>query len=121
VRDCVPRTKSGRMDGVRRWYPTVVVVLAVAGIVGVGVVANPFRETPCATRVQVAMELIPQGTSGAAIVKRRMYVTATLTCDERKSGAIADPMDIFGTTVVGDLLPGQQLAETDFTSRWSSR
>jgi hypothetical protein len=110
------------MDGMRRsGHSAVVVVLAVVVIVGVGAGPNPFRATRCSVPVLVAMRLIPQGTSGEAIVKRRMYVTATFPCDERQSGAIADPVDITGTSVVGDLLPGQQLTETDFTSRWSSR
>jgi hypothetical protein len=102
------------MDGVRRLaYSAVVAVLVVVGIVAVGV--NPFRETGCP--VLVAMKLIPQGTSGEAIGKPRMYVTPTFPCGERKSGAITDPAHLPGTTVVADLLPGQQLTEADFTSR----
>jgi hypothetical protein len=139
TRDCVPRRKSGRMDGEMRRpeHPTVVILLAVVSIIGIGAgdnpFRNPFRVPPCTVPVLLAgrmipqgtpgdfiVKSIPQGTSGDAIVKRHMYLATRLWCGQRKYGAIVDPQDIAGTTVA-ELLPGQQLTKTDFTPRWSPR
>ena len=101
---------------------SVVLIVLVAGI-GIIVIVSLFQEPACPsgedspTPVLVAKRWIPEGTSGAVIVKRRMHATATIPCGERKSGAIADPAELLGTVVVQDIFPGQQLTEEDFTSR----
>lgn len=112
------------MRVMRRWLMflagfVVLVVGIPAGILMFGV----FQEPRCPSGesspvpVLVAKRLIPEGTSGAVIARRGMYVAAVLPCTETKAGAIADPADLLGTVATVDLFPGQQLTAADFSSR----
>ena len=66
--------------------------------------------------VLVAKRLIPKGTSGSEIVKRRLHAAAVIPCRDLKSGAIADPAQLLGTVAVVDLFPGQQFTREDFSA-----
>lgn len=66
--------------------------------------------------VLVAKQPIPKGTPGSLVLSRSMYVATTLTPKELEVGAISDPAYLRGRTSVVDVLPGQQLTETNFTS-----
>jgi hypothetical protein len=96
--------------------------LAVVAVVGIVATIELFHEPACPqgengpVRVLVAKSLIPAGTSGAVIVNRRMYVATSIPCNDRESGALADPADLLRTTTVADIFPGQQFTEADFTS-----
>lgn len=67
--------------------------------------------------VLVAKRLIPRGTAGSTIARRRLYAPVVIPCVERKSGAIADPAYLRDAVAVVDVFPGQQLTEDEFSSR----
>jgi hypothetical protein len=72
--------------------------------------------TPVAP-VLVAKQLIPKGTPGSLIASQSMYASMVLLTKEREVGAISDPAYLTGRVSVVDILPGQQLTATNFTSR----
>lgn len=73
------------------------------------------RSTP--VPVLVAKQLIPKGTPGSLIASQSMYAPMVLLTKELEVGAIADPAYLRGRVSVVDILPGQQLTATNFTSR----
>ena len=82
-----------------RWL----LLLPIALLLTAGVVVSVVRlstETACPSGgdapvpVLVARQLIPEGTRGSVIVKRRLYGAAAIRCNERKPGAFADPTSL---------------------------
>lgn len=93
-------------------------------IAGIGVsLVGLFDEPACPSGddspvpVLVAEQLIRRGTSGVLIAKRRLYTTSVIPCSSRKSGAIADPEELLGTSLANDVFPGQQLTQSDLSPR----
>jgi hypothetical protein len=101
----------------------VVVVAVVAGIVGVAVglavAEDPLPDTGCPELV--AMTFIPRGTSGEAIIERRMYVTSAIPCGLYEYGMVTDTSEIGGATLTRELLPGQEFNATDFVGLGPAR
>ena len=65
------------------------------------------------TPVLVANQLIPKGTSGLVVAYQSMYAPTTLPEKEIEPGAISDPRYLRGRAVAVDIVPGQQLTETN--------
>jgi len=64
--------------------------------------------------VLVVKRLIPSGTSGSVIVRRRVARTVSVRCADLEQGAISDPTYLAGQVATVDLFPGQQLTAEDF-------
>ena len=69
--------------------------------------------TPIAV-VLVAKQRIPTGTPGSIVLSQSMYAATTLPPKEREDGAFADSSYLNGHAAAVDILPGQQLTETNF-------
>ena len=69
--------------------------------------------TPIAS-VLVAKQRIPKGTPGSIVLSQSMYAATTLPPKEREDGAFADASYLNGHAAAVDILPGQQLTETNF-------
>src|SRR5204863_8378693 len=65
--------------------------------------------------VLVATSLIHKGTLGSAILKKRMYAVASISCSRRMEGALGDPALLRGRVVTHDIYPGKQLTRRDFS------
>lgn len=107
-----------------RWLVTLGALGAL--VVGAGIGISIYRlssESACPSGdespvpVLVAERLIPKGTAGSTIARRRLYAPVVIPCVERKSGAIADPEYLLDAVAVVDVFPGQQLTEDEFSSR----
>lgn len=101
-----------------------IVAAVLAVIAGLGAsILSLFDEPACPNGadapvpVLVARQLIPEGTSGSAIVNRREYVHAVIPCRDRKAGVLADPAELLGNVTVIDVFPGQQLTRADISAR----
>jgi Flp pilus assembly protein CpaB len=67
-------------------------------------------------RVLVAKRLITRGTAGLTIAQKGLYDITTVQKDQLEPFAIADPSAINGRVAAGDIYPGQQLTQPDFTT-----
>lgn len=67
-------------------------------------------------RVLVAKTLISRGTAGLTIAQKGLYEVTTIQKDQLEPFAIADPSAINGRVAAGDIYPGQQLTQQDFTT-----
>jgi Flp pilus assembly protein CpaB len=67
-------------------------------------------------RVLVATKLIPKGTSGTLIAQQGLYLATTVQKDQLKLNAIIDPSALNDRVAAGDIFPGQQLTQDDFTT-----
>jgi Flp pilus assembly protein CpaB len=67
-------------------------------------------------RVLVATKLIPAGTSGTLIASQGLYLVTTVQQDQLKLNAITDPSALNDRVAAGDIFPGQQLTQDDFTT-----
>jgi Flp pilus assembly protein CpaB len=67
-------------------------------------------------RVLVAKRLITRGTAGLTIAQKGLYEITTVQKDQLEPFAIADPSAINGRVAAGDIYPGQQLTQADFTT-----
>lgn len=67
-------------------------------------------------RVLVATRLIPRGTAASTIAADHLYTVASVAPSQLESGAITDPSAIDGRLAAGDIYPGQQLTQLDFTT-----
>lgn len=63
--------------------------------------------------VLVAKNFIPKGTLGLVILKKGMYQVATISCSERRAGALNDPALLKGSIATHDIYPGSQLTRSD--------
>lgn len=66
--------------------------------------------------VLVAKNLIEKGTSGDAVGLQKQFQATELPREQLQEGAITDPASIRGRVAVQDILPGQQLTVSDFSS-----
>ena len=71
-------------------------------------------------RVLVATKLIQRGTSGKAIAQQGLYQVTSVQKDQLQAFAISDPSAIQGRLAAGDIFPGQQLTQGDFTTENAS-
>ena len=69
-----------------------------------------------AERVLVASKLIQRGTSGTLIASQGLYLVTTVQKDQLKLNAITDPSALNDRVAAGDIFPGQQLTQDDFTT-----
>jgi Flp pilus assembly protein CpaB len=61
-------------------------------------------------------EVIPKGTPGNLIATKHLFQAQTFREDQLLEGAISDPSTLRGRVAKVDILPGQQLTVSDFTS-----
>jgi Flp pilus assembly protein CpaB len=111
---------SGRLSGSRGGAVALGIGAAILAGILLLVYLNRYRDSVRAetagTPVLVAKRLILKGTSGTQIAQKDQYQAAELERGDVKAGAIADPAYLSGRVAVNDILPGQQLTTTDFTT-----
>lgn len=104
----------------RRGAITVSVIAGVLAAVMLAIYLQSVRATvPTASlpnRVLVATRLIPRGTSAATIVSDHLYSITTVQSTQLQANAISDPSALAGRLAAGDVYPGQQLTQQDFTT-----
>jgi Flp pilus assembly protein CpaB len=104
----------------RRGAITVSVIAGVLAAVILAIYLQSVRTTvPTASlpnRVLVATRLIPRGTSAATIVSDHLYTVTTVQSSQLQLNAIGDPSALDGRLAAGDIYPGQQLTQQDFTT-----
>jgi Flp pilus assembly protein CpaB len=109
-----------RVSASRGWAIAVGIGAAVLAGLLLLVYLNSYRESVAGetapTSVLVAKSLILKGTSGTVIAAKEMYQGASFPNKEVKVGAIADPAVLSGRVAVNDILPGQQLTTSDFST-----
>jgi Flp pilus assembly protein CpaB len=81
---------------------------------------NSVKADNATSPVLVAKALIPKGTSGTIIGTQQLYQGAEFKRSEIKGGAIADPTYLVGRIAIADILPGEQLLTSDFSSGTTS-
>jgi Flp pilus assembly protein CpaB len=95
------------------------VTAVLAGIV-IMVFLNQYRDNVnkdgVPTPVLVATKLIDQGASGASIGNLGLFRTEQIPRDQLKAGAITDGAELKGKVAAEDILPGQQLTASSFTT-----
>src|SRR5262249_12974871 len=64
--------------------------------------------------VLVAKGELPKGTSGDTIAKQGKFQATGFKREQVQEGAITDPASLRGLVTVKEIVPGQQLTETDF-------
>jgi Flp pilus assembly protein CpaB len=69
-----------------------------------------------ATTVFVARGMIPQGSSADVIGSQQLLQRTTVRGSQAQSGAIADPSSLHGEVAVRNILPGEQITASDFTT-----
>lgn len=103
------------------------VALVALGLAGTLAGAGAARHVPvsCPPNVQkltvVAARVIPKGTLGSEILKKRWYRAFKLPCKERKEDAFSSPAQIRALTTARDLFPGMQFAHSDFNGVFKLR
>jgi Flp pilus assembly protein CpaB len=111
---------SGRLSGSRGGAVALGIAAAILAGILLLVYLNRYRESVQAesagTPVLVAKSLILKGTSGTQVAQKDQYQAAEFERSDVKAGAIADPAYLSGRVAVNDILPGQQLTTTDFTT-----
>jgi Flp pilus assembly protein CpaB len=73
------------------------------------------QPTPQAT-VLIASGEIAKGTTGTEIAAQKLYRSVPVTAAQLSAGAIANAADLSGQTASTNILPGQQLTSSDFSS-----
>jgi Flp pilus assembly protein CpaB len=66
------------------------------------------------TPVVVATQLIEKGASGDVAGSQSQFKTTEVPRDQLKAGAVTDPATLKGKVAVAQIVPGQQITETDF-------
>jgi pilus assembly protein CpaB len=111
---------SGKMGASRSWAIAIGIGAAVLAGILLLVYLNRYRDSVAGetapTSVLVAKSLIVKGTSGTQIATKELYQGVSLPNKEVKVGALADPAYLNGRVAVSDILPGQQLTTSDFTT-----
>jgi pilus assembly protein CpaB len=111
---------SGKMGASRSWAIVIGIGAAVLAGILLLVYLNRYRDSVAGetapTSVLVAKSLIVKGTSGTQIASKELYQGVSLPNKEVKVGALADPAYLNGRVAVSDILPGQQLTTSDFTT-----
>lgn len=69
-----------------------------------------------AATVLVASQVIPQGTSGAAIATGDMFRPVRVAANQLSAGAVVDARSLVGKVLTHNVLPGEQLTLSDFSS-----
>lgn len=96
------------------------IVVALLAIVLLVVYLHSYRSSVNSgkqpERVLVATKLIQRGTSGKAIAQQGLYQVTSVQKDQLQAFAISDPAAIQGRLAAGDIFPGQQLTQGDFTT-----
>jgi Flp pilus assembly protein CpaB len=77
---------------------------------------NSVQEGGVPATVLVSSGLIPKGTAGATIATKHLFQAQTIRESQLREGAISDAASLRGSVAKTDILPGQQLTVTDFTS-----
>ena len=101
---------------------SVVAAVATAALAGliIMVFLNQYRDNVnkdgVPTPVLVASQLIEQGASGDAIGADGLFKADDVPRDQLKSGAITDAAVLRGKIARNDILPGQQLTASSFTT-----
>jgi Flp pilus assembly protein CpaB len=73
------------------------------------------QPTPQAT-VLIASGEISKGTTGTEIAAQKLYRSVPVTAAQLSAGAIANAADLSSQTASTNILPGQQLTASDFSS-----
>lgn len=66
--------------------------------------------------VLIATGEIQKGTSGAVIAVEKLYKATPIVASQLTPGAISDALELAGKIAQADILPGQQLSLTDFST-----
>lgn len=95
-------------------------VAAVIAAIAVAVYVKHYRDsvskgaTPAT--VLVATSVIPKGTSGTDIATKELFQAQSIRESQLRTGAISDTSSLRGMVAKTDILPRQQLTESDFTA-----
>jgi Flp pilus assembly protein CpaB len=96
------------------------VVVAVIAVILLVVYLHSYRSSvnsgKAPERVLVATKLIPRGTSAALMASQGLYQQTSVPKDELLPLAITDASALQGRVAAGDIFPGQQLTQTQFTT-----
>jgi Flp pilus assembly protein CpaB len=113
-------TLTARLSGSRGGAVFLGVAAAVLAAILLLVYLNRYRNSVnsdnASTPVLVAKALIPKGTSGTIIGTNQLYQGAEFKKKDVKVGALADPAYLTDRVAVTDILPGEQLLASDFTT-----
>lgn len=77
---------------------------------------SSVREGGTPATVLVSSGVIPKGTAGTIIATKHLYQAQTIRESQLREGAISDPSSLRGRVAKADILPGQQLIVSDFTT-----
>jgi pilus assembly protein CpaB len=66
--------------------------------------------------VLVATAQIPQGTAGNVVAARGLYKSTPIVATQLQPGAVSDAATLAGKVATTNILPGQQLTQTDFSA-----
>jgi Flp pilus assembly protein CpaB len=73
------------------------------------------RDDGISVNVLVAKRLIERGSSADVLAEAGVFQRARVRKDELKQGAISDPSILEGAIAAGDIYPGEQIINTDFS------
>lgn len=114
------RPSLGGLMATRRGALTLALLCAVvaAGILvfALGRYRSSVQTVTKQATVLVSTGNIPKGTAGDAIAARGLYKSTPIVATQLAPGAISDSSLLTGKVVATNVLPGQQLTLSDFTS-----
>jgi pilus assembly protein CpaB len=114
------RPSFGGLLATRKGALTLALVCAVAAagilVFALGRYRNNLQVVTKQTTVLVATGSIPKGTAGDAIATGGLYKSMPIVASQLAVGAISDASLLTGKVVSTNVLPGQQLTLSDFTS-----
>jgi Flp pilus assembly protein CpaB len=114
------RPSFGGLLATRKGALTLALVCAVAAagilVFALGRYRSNLQVVTKQATVLVATGNIPKGTAGDAIAARGLYKSMPIVASQLAAGAVSDASVLTGKVVATNVLPGQQLTLSDFTS-----
>jgi Flp pilus assembly protein CpaB len=118
------REKLGKLFRNRSGAVIAGAIAAVLAVIILAVYLSSYRSSVNTgsqpEQVLVATKLIPQGTSGTLIAHQGLYQVTSVPKDQLKVNAITDPTALNDRVAAGDIFPGSQLTQDDFTTESST-
>jgi Flp pilus assembly protein CpaB len=83
-------------------------------LIAIGQAQKTTKTAPQQATVLVATAAIPKGTSAQVIAAQHLYKEEPVLETQVSAGAVSNAASLVGTVTTANILPGEQLASTDF-------